>query len=955
MRSATSSLLRCSARDRRRFAATVAAAAARKVAAVAAAPARRAQASAPLTAQASAATSGAAAAAARICGSDGAEAVSFRSDVRIEGVTLVTDEASALRALAELRRLADRVHAWDTECVGLEVGPSSTMSPVSHGRIVCATCFCGEDADFGSGPRLFVDNEGPAAGLLRKHFAEYFEDAGIAKVFHNYSFDAHLLRREGIILRGFHADTLHLARLYDTSLGGWEAEAQLKLQRLRAGSSGAEAATAGSEDAETRDRNAKRRPVLGVTLGGRSLESNAGVALEPPQPKAPAAKLPASKKTGYSLKQLARHFDLGGSTEETSPRAFMELFGADSTAAGRAHHSPEEFPRWVQYATEDAVLTHRLFSFLEAKLLERPWLTTVHGPKMADVLRNKDVAAELLRRRHSGSQMNTNRTTMDYYATYLRDFAVCLADLEHVGLGVDMGALEQIEEGANRDLDARKKDVIHLLGGLRDEHGRVLNPDLDLLNLRSPQQLQTLLYGGTASNKTTGETLEATRQFPAPRRQKKRSEEAAAEAQGRAKEARFELRSLGLEPLRKKKHHTKTGWPSVSAAVLRELAKEVVDGNPAGAGVQLERSCLGSNDVERVAQGLRHVGDIKRLTALISNFVMPLRQHGAATGRVHASWAFDTATGRLACRKPNLQNLPSEHQDIYRLRDAFRAPPGKVFIAADYSQLEMRVLAHMSGSRMMAQKLARGGDYHSEVCVEMFQHVADAVASGEVAVDASEAVASPMVAASKGDARAARPTVKQRFAEERSRAKAVNFAIIFGKEATSLAEDLNVTESDAEALMEAWFRNKPEVRKWKKQVLSESRLEGRALSLLGRWRMLPLLHSDDDRPESFMYRRRSERAAVNFAIQGSAADIVIAATIRVARNTRLRELGFQLVLQVHDEFVLEGPEEHAAEASAIVSDLMANPFREHSPDFQLILPLTVDVGVGRSLYSAKGN
>jgi len=100
-------------------------------------------------------------------------------------------------------------------------------------------------------------------------------------------------------------------------------------------------------------------------------------------------------------------------------------------------------------------------------------------------------------------------------------------------------------------------------------------------------------------------------------------------------------------------------------------------------------------------------------------------------------------------------------------------------------------------------------------------------------------------------------------------------------------------------------------------------------------------------------RRRSERAAVNFAIQGSAADIVMAATLRLARSVHLGKLGFQVVLQVHDELVIEGPEEYAEEARKVMRELMMNPFQEHSPNFAFRLPLPVDVGIGTSLYNAK--
>jgi len=284
-----------------------------------------------------------------------------------------------------------------------------------------------------------------------------------------------------------------------------------------------------------------------------------------------------------------------------------------------------------------------------------------------------------------------------------------------------------------------------------------------------------------------------------------------------------------------------------------------------------------------------------------------------------------------------LQNLPAEHHDKYRLRDAFRADPEKIFVVADYSQLEMRVLAHMTGDPSMVANLSRGGDYHSETAVEMFPHIAEAVASGRVVLDKSSAGSSDL------------PTVKDVFGRERGQAKAVNFAIVYGKEAVSLAEDLDIAPHEAEQLIDTWYRLKPFVKKWKEQVVRECRKDAYTRSLLGRWRTLPLI-VDKERPD---WRRRSERAAVNFGIQGSAADIVLAASLRFARHERLAELGFAMVSQVHDEFVFEGPEAHATAASDVVRDLMSKPFGDHNPDFEFSVPLLVDIGVGTSLYNAK--
>ncbi|CAJ1343456.1 unnamed protein product, partial [Effrenium voratum] len=162
-----------------------------------------------------------------------------------------------------------------------------------------------------------------------------------------------------------------------------------------------------------------------------------------------------------------------------------------------------------------------------------------------------------------------------------------------------------------------------------------------------------------------------------------------------------------------------------------------------------------------------------------------------------------------------------------------------------------------------------------------------------------------------------------RFPQERSSAKAINFGIAYGATAQSLSESLGVSEDKAQEMMKAWFSKKPSVKRWIEDVKAEARRSKRSTSLLGRYRNLPLL---DDKMPLFIHSR-CERAAVNYAIQGSAADVVTAAMLRLWSHPRLKELGFQLVLQVHDEFVLQGPTEAAEEATQIVKQLMVAPLK----------------------------
>jgi len=401
---------------------------------------------------------------------------------------------------------------------------------------------------------------------------------------------------------------------------------------------------------------------------------------------------------------------------------------------------------------------------------------------------------------------------------------------------------------------------------------------------------------------------------------------------------RFTINGLGLKPGSKRKFLSESGWPSVGVEALKELRRRR-EGAASMVVGQLVARNVPQEEAEKVSESLARLIDVKSKRSLVSGFVKPLLTRSSHSGeaadstfgRVHASMAFDTSTGRLACRHPNLQNLP-----VTGLRRAFRPATGNKLIVADYSQLELRVLAHIAQCPSMIEQLMRGGDFHSETAAQMFPEVAAAVLSGDAVIEKDDSGA---------------PTVKSKFGNARGKAKAVNFGIIYGKEAASLAEDLDISPKEAEDLINTWYACKPEVLEWKQRLVREAKVDLHTKSLLGRWRTLPLL--DAKVGASYYCKSKSERAAVNFGIQGSAADIVLAAMLQIWRNRELANLGFQLVLQVHDEFVLEGPEAEAEQAKCLVKSMMMNPFAHHHPDYEFSVPLEVDVGIGDSLEDGK--
>eukprot|EP00930_Biecheleria_cincta_P030511 TRINITY_DN2112_c0_g1_i8.p1 TRINITY_DN2112_c0_g1~~TRINITY_DN2112_c0_g1_i8.p1 ORF type:complete len:1089 (+),score=182.82 TRINITY_DN2112_c0_g1_i8:103-3369(+) len=823
---------------------------------------------------------------------------SFRHTVQLDGITVVTDEKSADRALRELERLKHRPHAWDTETAEISV---RSQSPVNHGRAVCATCYCGDDADFGNGPRLLVDNWGPSAGLLELKFKAYFEDASYRKIFHNYSFDRHVLARHNILVQGLHADTLHLARLYDTSLASWEGRGQAQASTDEKAASGAlqqafsQASVSSAESAPVASK-----AVLAVRLGGAQLEkqvwsATAGLHTTAlPADEALASGLGAvhSPKTmGYDLKYLSTHYKL---VEDRLP-AFSELFGVRADAAVKTHDSPEHFGQWAQYATSDAMLTYQLFEKLKLALDKRPWYTAVHEKPTSTLL---------------GDTAGQNMWKL--FEEYLRDFAECLADLEKIGIAVDLDVLREVQTLLEQDIEKERLTFAESFASMQGPQGELLNPDAVKINIQSSQQIGTLIFGGS-SNLADGSRSEARRKFAAPKE--------GVDQAGAPRPTIFEIQSIGLQPPSRKKDYTKLGRPKVSRDVLQRIAADLVG--------EKHTHGLSASEARKASEGLLSLSAAAQAKRLLVGFAVPLQARASETGRVHPSWKFDTSTGRLACRVPNIQSLPSSDKDKYGIRRAFRADPGNMFVIADYSQLELRVLAHVAKCPAMIKYLTEGGDFHSEVAAELYPYIREAISEGKVATAAGGSVAS----------------VKAVFPKERSSAKAINFGIIYGMTPGSLAEELNIEVDQAKQLMDTWLDSKPSVKKWLSAVKDESQKTQRSLSLLGRWRNFPFL---DERASNY-YRWKSMRAAVNFAIQGSAADIMLVAMLRLWKHAELEKLGYRMVMQAHDELVLEGPEENAQEVKRIVREVMMNPFKEKNPDFKFRVPLEVDISVRQRL------
>jgi DNA polymerase-1 len=278
------------------------------------------------------------------------------------------------------------------------------------------------------------------------------------------------------------------------------------------------------------------------------------------------------------------------------------------------------------------------------------------------------------------------------------------------------------------------------------------------------------------------------------------------------------------------------------------------------------------------------------------------------TGRVHTQISQAVAaTGRLSSSDPNLQNIPIRTEIGRQIRSAFIAEPGHVLISADYSQIELRVLAHLSGDETLTAAFARGDDIHDQTATKVF--------GADSTLDPHEL---------------------------RRRAKIINYALLYGKTAFTLAKDIGVTQQAAQQFIDAYFAGFPRVRAFIDKTLADAQASGVVKTMFGRRRPVPELTS-----RNFQIRAGAERIAVNMPIQGTAADILKRAMIDVHAALASANPRARMILTVHDELLFEAPKEDVDDVSALVREKMSNAVK-------LSVPLDVDVGVGEDWREAKG-
>ena len=859
---------------------------------------------------------------------------------------MVQSKERARQVLEHMRspKYADVVWACDTEVADIEV---SELSPVGNGVLTCASIFGGPDVDLGEGPgqALWIDNLGEASGVLLE-FKSWFEDPKVKKVWHNYGFDRHIMNNEGIEVSGFWGDTMHMARLQDTS----------------------------------RDRS------FGAGKG-YSLESISDDFVAD------------ARLKKVSMKEL---FGVGKLKKDGTPGAVKEI-----PPIRELQTSPVSRDKWIEYSAKDAVATWYVHDVLVKALLELPWevnFDPTRGETGKIVGNMYDFYIEYLRdfgellteMERNGIKLNTESLkSAEKRAREERDAmeALFLKWAEENGLGenakyVNTASSAQIghflfghydngpEGGARRErafkLDKDEEEMARETAAAEKENPYVhlTAPELKVLlkerklkvSGKKTDLIQRLMdFDAVPVNFDTMDdtalrnmsatrglpegdrdamiaTLTADLQFASGMVQERDRAEAAAAAALVTKPKKSREIIISSHLLRPT-DWTPGGTPQVSAAVLKKLAGSTpfVDKEEEfKPGAAYEHFAVKGAEAGRMAcRALGALAAVGQIDATITNFLVPLQNLVDKNSRVHCSLNLNTETGRLSSKRPNLQNQPALEKDQYKIRDAFVAEEGNTLVVADYGQLELRLMAHMTNCQSMLAAFRDGGCFHSRTAVGMYPYIRDAVDNGKVLLEWDYSKGQPTV-----------PLVKDTYASERRKAKTLNFSIAYGKTVHGLAQDWGISKEEAETTLKAWYSDRPEVKKWQDLTRKRAVKDGNVVTLMGRYRMLP-----DAKLPLGAKQGHALRAAINTPIQGSAADIVMMAMIKLWRSEKLKALGWKLLLQIHDEVILEGPRGSKDEALAEVRAVMENPFDQRLTG--LFVHLDVDAKSADTWYKAK--
>ncbi|MCG3183388.1 MAG: DNA polymerase I [Planctomycetes bacterium] len=372
-----------------------------------------------------------------------------------------------------------------------------------------------------------------------------------------------------------------------------------------------------------------------------------------------------------------------------------------------------------------------------------------------------------------------------------------------------------------------------------------------------------------------------------------------------AKEMEKDIERLEKECHKLAGHEFAIGSPKQLGEVLFDELKLPVQGRTAkGTGRSTDQSTL--EILAPMHELPAKVLEWRHLSKLKSTYVDALPGLADADDRVHTTYRQTVATGRLSSKDPNLQNIPVRTEDGKKIRRAFIAAEGCKLISADYSQIELRLLAHIADERHMIAAFKDGVDIHK------------ATAAGIFGVKAEDVTT-----------------------HQRNVAKTVNYAVLYGQSAFGLSQGLGISRGEAKEFIDNYFNSHPRVAKLNDEVLEECRKQGYVKTLAGRKRYLPEIGS-----RNVMVRKQAERQAFNTVLQGTAADLIKQAMLDAHRQIEKQKLPWRMLLQVHDELVFEAPEKEAKKCAEFAREVMSKAMK-------LKVPLDVDAGIGDNWLEAK--
>jgi len=907
----------------------------------------------------------------------GDEGYFYQSEVRVPGVTIVRTTEEARIVIEKLNAApAGIFHACDTEVMEIDL---KSVGPVGNGYTTCVSVYSGPDFDYGLGDGpgtiLWIDNLDDSAGVLYE-FKEWFEDPSHLKVWHNYGFDRHILWNEGIDCRGFGGDTMHMARLQDTSRAKYGAGKGYSLEALtddlinlrkkpmkeifgvpRLRKDGSEGAIIDLPPIEVMQRDPKHREKF-IRYSAFDAE---GTWLIRNKLQDELEKMPWLRGRNlyeYYIDNMRPFGEVLTDLERRGIRVDAQdyLKGVEVQARkDRAAHV-EIFRKWAakQIGPDGLAINPassvQLCTFLFGGAENPNTKEHTERERVFKVPREEipDNAMEAFKSRDledQGGDASSEDDEIDHMTVaHLKAFC------KKFGLKVSGRKAELQERLRGKLLGDASEDHKEMFGGenYEDMTDEELRDALVARQLSDAGTRKELINRYRDDCSFASELLSKQSQEDGPSGYEKISQSLAAAAErtgGEFKQIYEEARekktaepkyvdvtikSIGMEPIK----FTPGGAPSATADVIRKLAGDPFGDDPKyGTAYEFFQ---GEEKGREACEALYSLGAVGSIDTMIANFLTSLQSLADEQSRVHGSINLNTETGRLSSRRPNLQNQPALEKDKYMIRKAFQASPGNNLIVADYGQLELRLLASMTNCKSMIDAFKAGGDFHSRTALDMFDYVRENVDAGECLLEWDYSNGDPP-----------KPLLKDMFASERRKAKTLNFSIAYGKTAHGLSQDWGVSTKEAEDMLQAWYNARPEVENWQKKTKAYARKHGITRTLMGRYRQLPDATGRDRRLVG-----HSERASINTPIQGGAADVAMMAMIKINNNKKLKRLGWIMLMQIHDEVILEGPEETAKEAFKEVISCMENPWVFGLEETNV--PLLVDGShVHKNWYEAK--